>query len=41
MEIHITQHYSLERRSVTYWMGQRLLCLECYAVSIPETPVIG
>jgi hypothetical protein len=41
MEAHNTLHYSLVRRSVTYWKGQRLLCLECYAVSIPETPVIG
>jgi hypothetical protein len=41
MEIHNKLHHSLVRRSVTYWMGQRLLCLECYAVSIPETPVIG
>lgn len=41
MERHNTLHYSLVRRSVTYWMGQRLLCLECYAVSTRETPVIG
>jgi len=41
MEIHNTLHYSLVCRSVTYRMGQRLLCLECYAVSIPVTPVIG
>lgn len=41
MEIHSTLRYSLAHRSATYQTGQRSPCLECYAVSVQETPVIG